>query len=99
MNELPVCAHCQQQWSYPTTLKSLFRLRCSYCGNKNFFSRDFRYREPIFLLGMMLVNMFLLPMLPISFTYKTCIVLLMLILYIGTLPFGLKLSAEEEPYF
>jgi len=99
MLELPVCKHCHTKWTYTDTLKNSFRLRCPYCKKKNFFSREFRWREPIFFLFIMVINFFLLPMLSISFWYKTSIILIILIAYIAMTPFGLKLTKHEEPYF
>jgi|SRR5699024_6188853 len=99
MLHLPVCQHCHTRWTYIDTLKNLFRLRCSYCGEKNYFSRTFRWREPIFFLFIMGINFFLLPMLSISFGSKLMIILIILFLYLSTAPFGLKLTEKEEPFF
>jgi len=99
MAQLPICQHCHTEWTYKDTVGSLFRLQCSYCGKKNHFSRQFRWREPIFFLLVMGINFFILPILNISFILKILIISLILFMYIATLPFGLKLTKEEEPYF
>ena len=98
-NSLPTCQHCLKHWSYRETMKKLFRLRCPHCGQKNFQSRKFRWREPIFFLIVMIVNFVIFPFFSIAFTWKLVFLMLLLLAYFATLPFGLILSKEEESIF
>ncbi|WP_442961212.1 TIGR04104 family putative zinc finger protein [Pseudogracilibacillus sp. SO30301A] len=98
MKSLPTCQHCKMQWTYTESLKSLFRLRCPYCGEKNF-ARKQRPRDIIFSVVSMIIILFIFPFLNFTFLWKTVLVFIALAIYIATYPINLKLTKDEEPIF
>lgn len=32
---MPTCHNCKSEWTWKQTVKSLFRLKCPYCGKNN----------------------------------------------------------------
>lgn len=97
---MPVCQHCNKQWTYGQSLKNLFkiRLKCPYCKENNY-ARKFRVRDIVFGVTTPIVMLFILPYTPLSFTWKTTIVFIALFIYMATYPINLQLSKEEEPLF
>src|SRR5690625_2859946 len=95
---MPICQHCNKQWTYGESLKNLFFLKCPYCQERNY-ARKFRARDIAFGVAMPIIILFLLPLTSLSFGWRTIIVLCALTVYIATYPIKLQLTKEEEPIF
>ncbi|SRR5690625_3311370 len=96
---LPTCQHCHQKWSYKETMKTLFLLRCPHCKKRNYPSRKFRWREPIFLLIVVIINFVLFPIMEMVFYWKMMFIFVILCSYLLVSPFGMIIRKEEDSFF
>ncbi|TFJ91211.1 TIGR04104 family putative zinc finger protein [Lentibacillus salicampi] len=95
---MPICQNCGNKWTWKQTIKTIFKLRCPHCGQKQYESTSSRIRSGIFgLLPVMLlpVNAWLDFSVGMVLTMAVMLVLIIL----GFYPFILKLSNGEEPYW
>lgn len=47
---MPTCQGCGKKWSWKQTIKTIFKLKCPYCGKKQYESASSRIRSSIFML-------------------------------------------------
>lgn len=93
---MPICQNCKEQWTWLATIKNMFRMKCPYCGEKQYQSARSKkiasFVNGIFLLIVFLINIFL------SLSIGTVFLLFPVILSLlfGTIPFYLELASEEE---
>jgi len=95
---MPICQSCGKKWAWKQTIKTLFRLKCPYCGKKQYESASSRIRNNIF----MLIPLLFLPInTGFGFTIGTAIIMdvILWFLIFGLYPFILKLSNEQESYW
>lgn len=95
---MPTCKNCGEKWTWKQTIKTLFRLKCPYCGIKQYESASSRIRGSIF----MLIPLILLPvnaLLEITMSTAFILAVVLVFLIFGLYPFILKLSNEQEPYW
>lgn len=95
---MPICQNCGNKWTWKQTIKTIFKLRCPHCGQKQYESTSSRIRSGIFgLLPVMLlpVNAWL----DFSVGVVLPMVVMLVLIILGFYPFILKLSNEEEPYW
>ncbi|WP_174615481.1 TIGR04104 family putative zinc finger protein [Virgibacillus ihumii] len=95
---MPICQNCGEKWSWKQTFKTIFRLKCPYCGKKQYESASSRTKSGAF----MLIPLVLLPI-NAWFEFSVGTVLLLatplFLITFGLYPFILKLSNEIEPYW
>lgn len=93
---MPICQNCKKEWTWKQTIKTLFRLKCPYCGRKQYESASSKKRGslfgiiPVFVLP---INMFL------DFPWWMVLVITIpLVVAIWSVyPYMIELSNEEEP--
>ncbi|WP_010530215.1 TIGR04104 family putative zinc finger protein [Lentibacillus jeotgali] len=95
---MPICQSCGKRWTWKQTIKTIFKLKCPYCGEKQYESASSRIRSGVFWLIPLVI-------LPINagfgFSVGTALFIAIILVFIilGLYPFILKLSNEEEPYW
>ncbi|GGK00688.1 hypothetical protein GCM10007063_23730 [Lentibacillus kapialis] len=47
---MPTCQNCDKKWTWKQTIKTIFRLKCPYCGKKQYESASSRVRGGVFAL-------------------------------------------------
>lgn len=96
---MPVCANCQKRWTWGQTIKTLFRLKCPYCGKKQYETAASRQKNGMF--GVVLPLIFLPIIIAFNIPIGTTLVFVILVsgILLAVYPFFLKLSNEEEPFF
>lgn len=95
---MPTCQSCGEKWTWKQTIKSIFRLRCPYCGKRQYESASSRKRNSLF----MIIPFVLVPInawLDFSMGIALILAVIIGVIIIVSFPFHLKLSNEEEPYF
>ncbi|MGP4108945.1 TIGR04104 family putative zinc finger protein [Virgibacillus sp. L01] len=95
---MPVCQNCGEKWTWKQTVKTMFRLKCPHCGEKQYESASSRIRGGVFVL----IPLVLLPINAwLEFSIGTVLILAIIFAFIiiGLYPFIIKLSNEEEPYW
>lgn len=95
---MPTCQSCGEKWTWKQTIKTLFRLKCPYCGKRQYESASSRKKSGLFVL----ISLVLVPInawLDFSIGIALILISIITIIIIGLLPFILKLSNKEEPYF
>lgn len=95
---MPVCQHCEKEWTYGESLKNLLFLKCPYCHKKNY-ARKFRLRDILFGVISPIFILFIFPALNVPFRWSSTVVVIALAIYIATYPINLKLTKGEEPIF
>jgi len=96
---MPTCANCDKKWTWGQTMKTLFRIKCPYCGEKQYETAASRQKNGIF--GVVFPLLFLPIIIGFNIPIGTTFVFLVLValILLGVYPFMLKLSNEEEPFF
>jgi len=95
---MPICQCCDNKWSWKQTIKTIFKLKCPHCGNRQYESASSRLRSSVFML-------FPLVLLPINawLDFSVGIVFILAVVLVLTIfafyPFILKLSSDQEPYW
>lgn len=97
---MPVCQSCGKEWTWKQTMKTLFKLKCPYCGEKQYESAKSRMKNGmisvlISLIAMLAANI----LLDLSLVSAIIFGLLAVVILLSVYPFVLKLSNEEEPYW
>ncbi|SEQ36368.1 cxxc_20_cxxc protein [Virgibacillus subterraneus] len=95
---MPVCQNCGEKWTWKQTIKTMFRLKCPHCGEKQYESVSSRIRGGVFVL----IPLVLLPINAwLEFSLGTMVILAIIFasIVIGLYPLILKLSNKEEPYW
>ncbi|TMN22172.1 hypothetical protein FH966_04005 [Lentibacillus cibarius] len=95
---MPICQHCGRKWSWKQTVRTIFRLKCPYCGQKQYESASSRIRGGVFIL----IPIVMLPITTwLDFSVGTALLLAVITVFIilSLYPFVLTLSNEEEPYW
>lgn len=96
---MPICENCKQEWTWLQTIKNMFRLTCPYCKTKQYQSarskKKASYINALPIIGVFLANVLF------SVTIGVSIVFLVLLLtvFIATIPFYMELANEEEFWF
>src|SRR5690625_3430612 len=98
VNLLPTCQHCFSEWTYKQSLKNLLLLKCPYCGEKNY-ARKFRIRDIIVGVGFPIINLFIFPLMNVSYKWMFLLTVIGLLIYMMTYPINLQLTKDEEPLF
>ncbi|WP_010093869.1 TIGR04104 family putative zinc finger protein [Ornithinibacillus scapharcae] len=96
---MPICQKCEEKWNWIQTIKTLFRLKCPYCKQKQYESASSRVRSGMVTLTFLVVILPLNSLLDVSFGMGLVIGIIMVILILALYPFILTLSNEEEPYW
>lgn len=94
---MPICQSCGEEWTWKQTIKRLFKLKCPYCGTRQYESASSRKKSGLFVL----LSLVLVPINAwLDFSMGTALIIIGIItsLIIVSVPFILKLSNEEEPY-
>jgi len=98
MRNLPICQHCGHRWSYMDTIRNIFRLRCPYCSEQNFI-RKMRIRDYVIIITSTILILIVFPLFQIPLTGTIMFACLLVLVYIATYPFHLKLEKDETPLF
>ncbi len=95
---MPICQSCNKKWTWIQTIKRMFRLKCPYCGSKQYESAPSRKKGSLFILFVLLplpINILLDLSISMAFIIAIIVALIIFSLY----PFVLKLSNKEESLF
>lgn len=96
---MPTCKHCGHQWSWKETIIQLFsfkqKLNCSSCHTDQYIS--VKSRNQLSIVGI-LISLILVPLISfgVSLRYIITSEILIYVLYIGCMPFLIKLSNRKE---
>ncbi|WP_174612858.1 TIGR04104 family putative zinc finger protein [Virgibacillus ihumii] len=96
---MPTCQNCGNEWSWKQTIKTLFKLKCPHCGEKQYESASSRRWGGMFVLIPLLLIMPVNIWLEMPIVVAILLVIIFLLIMFSTYPFILKLSNEEEPYW
>jgi len=95
---MPICQKCEHKWTWKESMKSLFRLKCPNCEEKQFQSAKSKKKTSILSIVpisiIFLVNVFS----SLSFGSGAILLIVFLGAMFGLYPFLLQLSNEEEFY-
>ncbi|WP_249869100.1 TIGR04104 family putative zinc finger protein [Oceanobacillus saliphilus] len=94
---MPTCQSCGEKWTWGQTIKNIFRLKCPYCGKRQYESASSRKNSGLFAL----IPLLILPLnVWLDFSIGTASILIVIIaaIIIVFIPFILEISNEEEPY-
>lgn len=97
---MPVCQSCGKEWTWKQTMKTLFKLKCPYCGEKQYESAKSRMKNS--MISVLLISIVMLPvsvLLDLSLVTTVTLSFLAAVILFSVYPFVLKLSNEEEPYW
>ncbi|MFC2949986.1 TIGR04104 family putative zinc finger protein [Virgibacillus sediminis] len=93
---MPICNHCGKEWTWQQTIKTLFRLKCPHCDNKQYESASSKKKTSI-------IGLLPLIALPINVFLNNpwwMVVIIMsplIAVVLSVYPFMIKLSNEQEP--
>ncbi|MDO6449198.1 TIGR04104 family putative zinc finger protein [Oceanobacillus profundus] len=95
---MPICQNCGEEWTWKQTVKTLFRLKCPHCGNKQYESASSKKRTN--MIG--LIPLIALPI-NVFFSFPWWMVIVIMIPMIAVIlivyPYMIKVSNEEEPFW
>ncbi|MCF3944907.1 TIGR04104 family putative zinc finger protein [Oceanobacillus alkalisoli] len=92
---MPVCQACGKKWSWGQTFKTIFRLKCPYCGNKQYQSAATR-KKTVWYAIIPLSWFPLQAIFDFKLTTAVVFVLIALAIVFVTMPFIIELSNEKE---
>ncbi|AIF42831.1 TIGR04104 family putative zinc finger protein [Virgibacillus sp. SK37] len=95
---MPACQNCGKAWTWVQTVKTLFKLTCPYCGEKQYESAASRTKSSVFMLIPLLI-LIINVWLQLSFAMVILTALLLVLIILACYPFILELSNEKEPYW
>src|SRR5690625_7214214 len=52
---MPICQNCKQPWTWLVTIKNMFRLKCPYCGEKQYQSARSKRIASFVNIGFLLI--------------------------------------------
>ncbi|PAV27967.1 hypothetical protein CIL05_19055 [Virgibacillus profundi] len=96
---MPICQSCGKNWTWKQTFKTIFRLKCPHCGEKQYESASSRIRSGIFVIIPLIVLLPLNAWLDFSIGMALILAIVFVIIMFGFYPLILKLANEEEPYW
>ncbi|MGJ9460661.1 TIGR04104 family putative zinc finger protein [Oceanobacillus sp. CF4.6] len=94
---MPTCQSCGKKWTWGQTIRTIFRLKCTYCGKRQYESASSRKKSGLFAL----IPLLILPLnvwLDLSIGTALIFIVILSTIIIALIPFNLELSNEEEPY-
>lgn len=96
---MPVCKNFGKEWSWAQIVKTLFRLKCPYCREKQHKTAASRWKNSVYttigIFIVMLINIFF----NLSIIGAVIIGLIIIFNFLVIYPFNLKLSNEQEPFW
>jgi len=100
---VPTCQNCGAEWSWKQTFKAMMRFSismvCPHCGEKQYESVSSKRKT--MLIGMLPIPLvFIFPYIS-GMTVWIALILAIMVstVMMSIMPFFLKLSNEEEPYW
>lgn len=96
---MPTCKNCGEKWTWKQKIKTLFKLRCPYCGEKQYESASSRQKNGIFGVVIPLILLPVVVWFDISVGVAFILAIITATIIFGLYPFTLKLSNEEELFF
>ena len=96
---MPTCTNCANKWTWKQTIKTLFKLKCPYCGKKQYESASSRRKNGIFGVILPIILLPVVVWFNISVGVAFILAMITAAIILGLYPFTLELSNEEEPYF
>lgn len=96
---MPTCTNCANKWTWKQTIKTLFKLKCPYCGKKQYESASSRQKNGIFGVIIPIILLPVVVWFNISVGVAFILAMIIVTIIFGLYPFTLELSNEEEPYF
>ncbi|WP_099363705.1 TIGR04104 family putative zinc finger protein [Fredinandcohnia onubensis] len=93
---MPICNHCGKEWTWKQTMKTLSRLKCPQCNNKQYESASSKKKTSIIGLIPVIalpINVFLNN----PWWMVVIIMIPMIAVVLCVYPFMIKVSNEEEP--
>src|SRR5690625_1653157 len=100
--QMPVCQHCQEQWTWKETIRQSFTLdismTCPHCQEKQYVSKSYRAIGHLFLFSPILL-FFIVLWLDISLINAIILSIILALIVFSLYPFMIKLSNEEEPFW
>lgn len=93
---MPTCQNCKKEWTWKQTIKTMFRLKCPHCGEKQYETASSRKRTSIFgvlpIIALPINILFNFPW------WMVGVIMIPIIAVIWSVyPYLIKLSNVEEP--
>ncbi|GAA0593665.1 hypothetical protein GCM10009001_07300 [Virgibacillus siamensis] len=96
---MPTCQNCGEEWSWKQTVKTLFKLKCPHCGEKQYESASSRRWGGMYALIPLILILPVNIWADVSIGMAIFLAVTFLLVMFCSYPFILKLSNEEEPYW
>ena len=96
---MPICQTCHKEWTWMQTIKNLFKLKCPFCGSKQYEAAASKKRGSLFLIIPLIIVPLMNVLLDLTVPFALFLSFLIVLLIFVTYPFILKLSNDEEPLF
>src|SRR5699024_666146 len=93
---MPICQNCKQSWTWLVTIKNMFRLKCPYCGEKQYQSARSKRIASFVNIGFLLIIFSINILLSLTVGIGFILLLIVFIFLFGTMPFYMELANEEE---
>lgn len=93
---MPICQNCKQPWTWLVTIKNMFRLKCPYCGEKQYQSARSKRIASFVNIGFLLIIFSINILLSLTVEIGFILLLIVFSFLFGTMPFYMELANEEE---
>lgn len=96
---MPNCQNCDFKWSWLDTAKIGFKnnKKCPNCGERQYISPRSRTGTYGFVIVPLIIFMFSRPLFDLSSSVYILLGILLILTMFIFLPYGIKLSNEQEP--
>ncbi|QKY68369.1 TIGR04104 family putative zinc finger protein [Lentibacillus sp. CBA3610] len=100
---MPACQNCGKEWSWGTTFRGLIRvsmaMKCPYCGERQYGTASSGRR--MMVIGLIPIPLvFIIPYISgMTVWIALALAIVISVVLIIIMPFFLKLSNEQEPYW
>lgn len=95
---MPTCQNCGKEWMWKQTVKTLFqfRLKCPYCGKRQYLTAASKSRTSMFglipIIALPIIGMFNFPWWGIGVLMTPVLIVIFIVL-----PYMIEVSNEDEP--
>ncbi|MEN1968390.1 TIGR04104 family putative zinc finger protein [Lentibacillus sp. N15] len=96
---MPICQNCGREWTWKQTIKTLFKLKCPHCGERQYETAASRWKNGMFTMIWLVIFTPIVSFLDVSMPGAVIVGSILILIQLGIHPFNLKLSNEFEPYW
>src|SRR5699024_11977947 len=96
---MPTCTNCANKWTWKQKIKTLFKLKCPYCGKKQFESASSRRKNGIFGVIILIILLLVVVWFNISVGVALILAMITAAIIFGLYLFTFKFSKLTDLYF